>query len=66
MPETTAQERLDALLRLIGDPATCPCGASILWVHTRKGKRHPLNLDGSTHFWPCPRAEEFRRRRARR
>lgn len=36
------------------------CGAEIRWG-TMFGKRHPFNLDGSSHFDTCPEADGFRK-----
>ncbi len=42
------------------------CGASILWCVTPKGRKAPVNLDGSSHFSTCPTAERWRRDRPAR
>ena len=52
---------------LAPDPGETPtqcsaCAAVILFVRTRKGKRAPLNPDGTSHFASCPAADRFRRR----
>ena len=39
------------------------CGESIVWCHTRKGNRAPLNPDGISHFATCPNAADHRRPR---
>jgi hypothetical protein len=48
----------------IEDPADVrpcrSCGARIVWVTTRAGKRAPLNRDGTSHFSTCPQAEKWR------
>lgn len=36
------------------------CAADILWTITRKGKRAPLNRDGTSHFSTCPAANQWR------
>ena len=38
------------------------CGAQIRWG-TMFGKRHPFNLDGTSHFDTCPEADGFRKGR---
>lgn len=44
-------------------PAQCrSCRAEILWATTPKGKRAPLNRDGTSHFATCPQAPAWRRR----
>jgi hypothetical protein len=43
--------------------ATCrSCGAEVLWVETKRGKRAPLNADGTSHFANCPQADQWRKR----
>jgi hypothetical protein len=43
-------------------PAKCrSCGAEILWAVTPKGKRAPLNRDGTSHFANCPQADSWRK-----
>lgn len=37
------------------------CHQFVLWVHTRAGKRAPLNPDGTSHFSNCPQAPQWRR-----
>lgn len=36
------------------------CGQEIRWGQMF-GKRHPFNLDGTSHFDTCPNADEFRK-----
>lgn len=38
------------------------CGARIYWGQYY-GKRHPFNLDGTSHFDSCPNADHFRKGR---
>ncbi len=38
------------------------CGVAILWATTKKGKAHPLNEDGSSHFGTCPQAQNWSRK----
>ena len=35
------------------------CGAPIKWVKTLKGKFHPVDLDGETHFATCPHSKDW-------
>lgn len=45
-------------------PGRCrSCGAEVLWAKTPKGKRAPLNRDGTSHFSDCPQASSWRRPR---
>lgn len=47
-------------------PSTCrtrECGAEIMWVVTRAGKRMPINRDGISHFATCPGADKWRKSR---
>ena len=39
------------------------CKATIYWIITRKGKKMPVNPDGTSHFSNCPQAQTFRRRK---
>jgi hypothetical protein len=39
------------------------CGALVLWVTTRAGKRMPLDQDGTSHFATCALADTFRKPR---
>lgn len=44
--------------------ASCSgCGAAIVWVVTTKGKRMPVDGDGTSHFATCPDAKRFRKPR---
>lgn len=62
-----AAKKMSNLLKLLGNVTTCGsasrpgCGAPILWVVTKAGKKMPLNGDGTTHWATCPKAIEFRR-----
>ena len=57
------QKNIAALLKAIGQPATCKgCPATIWWVRHLNGKRVPYDGDGTNHFATCPRAGEFRRK----
>lgn len=43
-------------------PKECrSCHAPILWVTTHRGKRAPINPDGSAHFATCPQADAWRK-----
>ena len=49
-----------------GDRGICrapECRAVIWWQVTAKGKRTPVNADGSSHFGNCPAAKSFSRRK---
>ena len=37
------------------------CGAEMLWVTTRAGRRAPYDRDGVSHFATCPTADRWRR-----
>ncbi len=37
------------------------CGAGIYWIVTAKGKRMPVDPDGTSHFATCPNADQHRR-----
>lgn len=37
------------------------CGAPVYWVTTRRGKKMPVNADGTSHFASCPQAGKWRR-----
>lgn len=62
-----AAKKLSVLLKLFGNVATCGnesrpgCGATIVWVTAKTGKKMPLNPDGTPHFATCPKANDFRR-----
>lgn len=44
-------------------PSACrSCGASVMWVLTKRGKRAPLNPDGTSHFATCPQAASWRKK----
>lgn len=48
----------------VGDLGTCrACGAPMVWIITKKGKKSPMNKDGTSHFGTCPAADRFRRPR---
>ena len=41
-------------------PGLCrSCQQPIYWAKTVKGKSHPLNLDGQSHFGSCPHAKTW-------
>lgn len=43
------------------DPMTCRgCGADMWFVMTPRGKKMPVNKDGSPHHSTCPDADDFR------
>lgn len=55
-------ERLQALLKNIGDPGTCRgCQAPIHWVRHKNGKVVPYTTDGLNHFIDCPAAKNFKK-----
>lgn len=38
------------------------CHAEILWAtHDVTGRRHPFDLDGTSHFATCPQASSWRK-----
>lgn len=42
-------------------PVPCRgCNAAIYWVLTEKGKRMPVDPDGTPHWATCPAAKRFR------
>ena len=54
------------LERPTGNPVICKaegCGQEIWWVVTAKGRRTPVNADGSTHWGQCPGTSRFHRRK---
>jgi hypothetical protein len=47
--------------------ASCrSCGAEVMWVLTKAGRRAPINRDGTSHFSNCPQADSWRRKEAPR
>lgn len=38
------------------------CQALILWTTTPRGKRAPLNQDGTSHFSDCPQSAQWRKK----
>ncbi len=66
IPVPEPLERLQSLMKLIGDPGTCRgCAAPIVWVSHRNGKKTPYDADGETagtnHFITCPKREQFKK-----
>lgn len=53
---------VDAELETVGRCRSC--SRPVLWGKF-KGKPHPFDLDGATHFSTCPEAEDWRERRRR-
>jgi len=41
------------------------CGAPIMWCITAKGRKAPVDRDGTNHFATCPQASSWRRGRPR-
>lgn len=39
------------------------CGAAIWWIVTERGKKMPLDADGTSHFATCPNAASHRKPR---
>lgn len=37
------------------------CGKDIYWIVTEKGKRMPVDPDGTSHFATCSAAGDFRK-----
>lgn len=43
------------------EPARCRgCRALIYWIKTSNGKNMPVDVDGTSHFATCPKADQFR------
>lgn len=40
------------------------CDAPIVWCVTPRGKRAPVNADGTSHFSNCPEADRWRKPKA--
>lgn len=36
------------------------CSLDIYWIETVKGKKMPVDPDGTSHFATCPQADQFR------
>ncbi len=48
----------------LGDRSVCRsprCGAVIYWVITAKGKKMPVEADGTPHWGRCPDAARFKK-----
>jgi hypothetical protein len=60
------EERILALLKHVGEPGRCRgCGLAIYWVrHPDSGRNAPYDPDGVNHFITCPRADDFRKKKA--
>jgi hypothetical protein len=39
------------------------CAAPVMWCMTHRGKRAPIDRDGTNHFATCPNAAAWRHRR---
>lgn len=37
------------------------CHQIVLWTHTQRGNKAPLNQDGTSHFSTCPQADGWRK-----
>jgi len=48
---------------LLGLGVCRSCGTAIAWCQTPKGKRAPIDRDGTSHFATCPSADAWRHRR---
>lgn len=60
---TTAEARLEWLLKQTGDPGVCRgCLAAILWVVHRNEKLTPYDLDGTPHFATCQQSKAFKKK----
>lgn len=48
-----------------GTPASScrSCGATVFWIVTPRGRKMPVDGDGTSHFASCPHAAEHRRAR---
>lgn len=61
MLETTPEQKMSNLLKLLGNPGECRgCKAGIWWTVTRAGKNMPINSDGTTHWATCPNVRDFK------
>jgi hypothetical protein len=63
----TAEERLQALIKIIGQPATCSgptCKAQIWWIKTKSGKSMPINGMGEPHWADCVDRDTFRKEKS--
>lgn len=59
---STAEARLEHLLRQVGEPGHCRgCGAPVYWVTHRNQKRVPYTMAGLNHFADCKAADRFKR-----
>jgi hypothetical protein len=64
----TFSPTLDSVREPEGDRGICrapECRAVIWWQVTAKGKRTPVNADGSPHWADCPAAKSFSKRRTK-
>lgn len=44
-------------------PGLCrSCGAPVLWLESKNGKKSPFNADGVNHFATCPQADSWRKK----
>ena len=44
------------------EPGKCrSCREEVWWVWSKRGKRSPLNADGTSHFATCPDAARWRK-----
>ena len=60
-PGYSAEERVRALVRMLGRQANCRlCKGVIYWATTKNDKRMPLDADGISHWATCPHADRFR------
>lgn len=39
------------------------CSAPVAWIITTKGKRMPVDPDGTSHFATCIHADKFRKKK---
>jgi hypothetical protein len=62
-PDGTSWVIPDGWLHLGDLPSHCrSCGARVLWLESKNGKRAPINQDGVNHFATCPDANRWRKR----
>jgi len=62
----TQRGLMKAMLKHVGEPGFCKgCGQEIAWVfHRDTSKNTPYDLDGTNHFITCPKAKDFRQKKA--
>lgn len=60
-------QRIRDILFAVGDLGRCGsaqrpgCGAQIIWVQHKDGRKIPYNLQGQSHFVDCPNRQNFKK-----